>query len=99
LQDVGVDHRRLHVGVPKELLDGADVVAVLEQVRGERVPQRVAAGVFLDAGGANAESQNVTEWAVVNLDAGDYVLICNIPDPASGQPHSALGMVKQISVK
>lgn len=54
---------------------------------------------FSSAGGANAESQNVTEWAVVNLDAGDYVLICNIPDPASGQPHSALGMVKQISVK
>jgi hypothetical protein len=55
LQDVGVNHRGLDVGVPEELLDGADVIAVLEEVCGERVPQGVAAGVFLYACGADRE--------------------------------------------
>lgn len=42
VQHVRVDHRRRHVPVPEQLLNGADVVPVLEQVRRERVPQRVA---------------------------------------------------------
>ena len=39
----GVDHGGLEVRVPKELLHRADVIAVLEQVRGEAVTQRVTA--------------------------------------------------------
>lgn len=38
-----VDHRRAHVLVPEELLHRANVVAVLQEVRSERVSQRVAA--------------------------------------------------------
>ena len=41
VQDVRVDHRGGHVPVPQEFLYGADVVAVLEQVSGERVPKGV----------------------------------------------------------
>ena len=41
-QDMGVDHGGPHVFVPQELLDGPDVVPVFEQMRGERVPERVA---------------------------------------------------------
>ncbi len=37
VQDVGVHHRSADVTVAEELLDGPDVVAILEQVRGERV--------------------------------------------------------------
>jgi hypothetical protein len=44
VQDVRVDHRRAHVGVPEQLLDGPDVVPGLQQVRRERVPERVAGG-------------------------------------------------------
>ena len=32
VQNMSVDHGGAHVGVPQELLDGADVVPVLEQV-------------------------------------------------------------------
>ena len=32
VQDVGVDHGRRDVAVAKELLDGADVVAILQQM-------------------------------------------------------------------
>jgi hypothetical protein len=41
---VGVDHRRADIAVPQELLDRPDVVAVLEQMGREGVPQRVACG-------------------------------------------------------
>src|SRR3954447_3693375 len=41
IQHVRVDHRRAHVLVAEELLHRADVVAVLEKVRGERVAQAV----------------------------------------------------------
>ena len=36
---VGIDHRRRHILVPKQFLDGADVVSRLKQVRREAVPQ------------------------------------------------------------
>ncbi len=39
LEHVSVDHRRLHVRVAEELLDRPDVVAVLDQVRREGVPE------------------------------------------------------------
>jgi hypothetical protein len=50
LEDVGVDHRGAHILVAEELLDRADVVTALEQVRGEGVAQRVAGRVLGDAG-------------------------------------------------
>jgi hypothetical protein len=36
-EDMGVDHGGGHVSVPQELLDGPDVLAVLQQMRGEPV--------------------------------------------------------------
>ena len=50
VQHVRVDHRRLHVGMAQQLLDRADVVARLQQVRGEAVPRRVAASPLNNAG-------------------------------------------------
>jgi hypothetical protein len=38
-----VDHRRRHIRVPQQLLDGPDVAAILELVRHERVAKRVTA--------------------------------------------------------
>ena len=48
-QDVSVDHRRAHIAVPKKLLDGADVVAILQQVCRKRVSQRVGTAALSDA--------------------------------------------------
>jgi hypothetical protein len=42
VEDVRVDHCGANVLVPKELLPRADIVPVLEQMCGERVPNRVA---------------------------------------------------------
>jgi hypothetical protein len=46
IQHVSVDHRRAHVAVPQQLLNGTNVVAVLEQMRRERMPKRVRAGLL-----------------------------------------------------
>src|SRR5438067_3711484 len=42
VEHVRVDHRRPHIAVAEELLYRPDVVAVLEQMRGERVPECMA---------------------------------------------------------
>ena len=42
VEEVRVDHRRGDVPVTQKLLHRSDLVAVLEEVRGERVPERVA---------------------------------------------------------
>jgi hypothetical protein len=50
LKDVGVYLRGGYVPVPEELLHGADVLTVFQQVGGERVAKGVGAGAFGDAG-------------------------------------------------
>lgn len=51
-------------------------------------------------GGMQAMNTGVAA-AYVNLDlpAGNYVATCDIPDPASGKPHSELGMLMPFTVK
>src|SRR5712691_4318955 len=40
-RDHHINHRGAHICVAEQLLDGSDVVSALEQMRGERVPQRI----------------------------------------------------------
>jgi hypothetical protein len=44
VQHVGIHHRRLHVPMPEQFLNRTDVIAVFQQMRDDRVPQRIAAG-------------------------------------------------------
>jgi hypothetical protein len=44
-------------------------------------------------GGINALSKDLSGVATLDLPAGEYAAICLVPDPASGIPHTALGMV------
>ena len=34
----------------------------------------------------------------VDLPAGNYAFLCFIPDPASGAPHAALGMIGALTI-
>ena len=52
-EDMGVGHRGADVPVVEELLDGADVVAILQQLGGEGLPEGMARG-GLGAPGAAA---------------------------------------------
>ena len=53
---------------------------------------------FEPAGGMQALAAGERGWAVLDLEPGTYVAICAVPDPASGQPHLALGMVASFTV-
>lgn len=53
LQNMRIDHRRRQLRVPQQLLHGADVIARLEQMRRERVPQGVTSGRLPDPGRAD----------------------------------------------
>ena len=48
VQDVRVNHRCGNILVPKELLDGANVVSAFEQMGGERVTQRMTRSGLVD---------------------------------------------------
>ncbi len=49
-------------------------------------------------GGAAPMSSGQTTWSVLDLEAGEHFAICFIPDPATGAPHFALGMLMPFTV-
>jgi len=68
IQHVRIDHRRAHVSVSEQFL-GADIVAVLEQVRRERVAQGVAAGPLGDAGSVHGLGDGTLDDGLVQMEA------------------------------
>ena len=64
-EDVGVDHGGADIGVAEEFLDGADVVAVFEQVGGEGVPEGVAVDALGDFGAAGGFGDGFLEGVLV----------------------------------
>ena len=61
--DVGVDLGGGEAGVAEELLDGAEVGAVLQQVGGEGVAEGVGADVVLGAGGEDVAVDDAADAA------------------------------------
>ncbi len=53
---------------------------------------------FFAIGGVAPMNPGYINWAVLDLEAGDYVAICFVPDPESGLPHFALGMIMPFTV-
>lgn len=47
-QDVGIDHRGLHILVAQKLLHGANIIASLKQMRRKAMAKRVAGDALLD---------------------------------------------------
>ena len=55
---------------------------------------------WTDVGGSGGIAPGATTTFTATLDAGaTYAFICFIPDPTTGKPHAALGMVVQIPTK
>jgi uncharacterized cupredoxin-like copper-binding protein len=53
---------------------------------------------FIEVAGVAPMDPGQTVWPVLNLAAGDYLTVCFVPDPATGKPHLALGMVGDFTV-
>lgn len=69
----------------------ADLIAALR----DRQPM---GGIGVPVGGPNAPMPGASSNATVNLEAGEYALLCVIPSP-DGMPHFMKGMVKPITVR
>lgn len=55
---------------------------------------------FKDAGGFQAIMPGQSGWATLDLQAGEYIVLCFVPSPANEfAPHLALGMITSITVK
>ena len=50
-------------------------------------------------GGVAPMSPGQTNWAVLDLEAGEHFAVCFVPDPATGAPHFALGMLMPLTVE
>ena len=48
---------------------------------------------FLGAGGLATMSVGTTGWIELDLEPGYYVVMCFVPDGASGMPHAMMGML------
>lgn len=57
VHDVCVNHRRAQVDMTEELLNRADIDATLEEMRGKRVPQRMARRRLGDSGLADGRRE------------------------------------------
>ncbi len=85
-----------HAFVIGELLDGKtidDVNAVLSKGAPGKRPKW-----FKIAGGTGAKPGDAGKLEA-DLEAGNYVFICLVPDRASRKPHAVLGMVKALRVE
>jgi len=66
-QDAGVDHRRFHVLMAEQLLDGADVVVVLKQVGGKAMAEGVGTDGLGDANGFGGSVDGALDAALVQV--------------------------------
>lgn len=61
-------------------------------------PQAAGPPPFTLVAGVAPMNPGFTNWAVLDLEPGDYLANCFVPDPASGKPHYALGMIMPFTV-
>jgi plastocyanin len=76
------------------LLDRGKSLADFVDAMKANQPTPWATGV----GGPNAAEPGQTIDATVNLDAGNYVMLCWVPSPGTPVPHVAKGMIQALAV-
>ncbi len=51
-----------------------------------------------EVGGAQGMANGYSAFVNLDLTPGQYIALCFIPDPETGQPHVALGMLSSFTV-
>lgn len=64
---MGVNHGGFHVLVPEKFLNGPDVVAAFQELRGERMPESMASGSFGQAGLLHRAVDRLLDDGFVNV--------------------------------
>lgn len=88
------DGKQVHEIAIIKLAEGKtmeDVANFMQSMKGEPP--------FADAGGLQAIDPGDTGWVNLNLQPGNYVAMCHVPDPATGHAHMEMGMVMPFTVK
>jgi hypothetical protein len=49
-------------------------------------------------GGTQAIFPGSSQLLQLDLEPGEYVVVCEVPSPGDGQPHHAKGMVRRVTV-
>ncbi|NWG05425.1 MAG: hypothetical protein HXY35_01930 [Chloroflexi bacterium] len=78
------------------LNDGVTVQQFEEALKQGEGP---ALALVKQVGGVGAVHPSGTASAVINLTAGEYVILCFIPSPSDGVGHHAKGMIKPLTVE
>lgn len=86
-----------HEATIVELAEGIDAAALVAMLNATEPPS--GPPPFTSAGGVAGIAPGETVTMDVDLEPGDYAFICFVPDPASGKPHAALGMVGPLTVE
>jgi hypothetical protein len=89
--NAGQQPHELLVGKLKEGKTISDVLTFLQNGEQGEAPYEFV-------GGAQGMATGYSNFVAFDFEAGDYVALCFIPDPATGKPHVALGMVKPFTV-
>lgn len=62
-------------------------------------PEEQGPPPFSAAAGIGAIMPNTVSYTTLNLEAGNYAILCFVPDQTTGAPHAALGMVTALTVQ
>lgn len=78
--------------------EGAIEATPEEMASPEASPQAGGPPPFTAVAGAAPMNPSATNYVELDLEAGEYFAICFIPDPETGAPHFALGMIMPFTV-
>ncbi|MDP9370663.1 MAG: hypothetical protein M3Q03_20750 [Chloroflexota bacterium] len=92
--NVGDQPHELFITKTPELLtvEQAEQLVQLDPESGEIPAGLPDPTTFEDVGGVAPISQDVTVYSEINLEPGNYVAVCFMPDQETGMPHALKGM-------
>jgi uncharacterized cupredoxin-like copper-binding protein len=94
LHNTGDEPHQAQIGKFKSGMGVADFQKVLKDPN----PNAIL-GVFESfGGGPNVVAPGGSQTTIQNLDAGNYLLLCFVPDPKTHMPHFAMGMYASFQV-
>ena len=86
-----------HEATLVKLSEGTTVEQVVQAFTSTEAPS--GPPPWTSAGGIAGISTGSSATMDIDVEAGEYAFICFVPDPASGKPHAALGMVGGLTVQ